>query len=70
MPTPTTRRSPGSATSVYALEKIVTIDEAAEIAGISRDSIRRHHSHLIRRLSPRRVGLRLRDVLQIGVPAE
>jgi hypothetical protein len=70
MPTPTTRRPPGSATSFYALEKIVTIDEAAEIAGISRDSIRRHHSHLIRRLSPRRVGLRLRDVLQIGVPAE
>jgi hypothetical protein len=70
MPTPTARRPPASATSFLALERILTLDEAAAIVGISKDSLRRHHAHLIRRLSPRRVGLKLRDVLQIGVPAE
>jgi hypothetical protein len=66
MPQPTARRPPASATSTLALEKIVTLAEAAELAGISKDSLRRHHAHLIRRLSPRRVGVKLRDVLSIG----
>jgi hypothetical protein len=55
--------------SAIELEKIVTLAEAAELAGLSEDGLRRHHSHLIRRLSPRRVGMKLRDVLSIGESA-
>jgi predicted transcriptional regulator of viral defense system len=65
MPQPTTRWH-ASATNAIALEKILTLDEVAELAGISKDSIRRHYSHLIRRLSPRRVGIKVRDALTIG----
>jgi hypothetical protein len=41
----------------------VSIDEVVALSGLSRDTIRRHHSHLIRRLSPRRLGIRLGDAL-------
>jgi predicted transcriptional regulator of viral defense system len=66
MPQPITRRQSAVATNALALERILTLDEAAELAGISKDSLRRHYSHLIRRLSPRRVGMKLRDALAIG----
>jgi hypothetical protein len=49
--------------------RFVSLAEAAHILGISEDGIRRHHSHLIRRLSPRRVGIRLGDLLEIGTTA-
>ena len=52
--------------SVLELARIVSLAEAARIIGISEDGIRRHHSRLIRRLSPRRVGIRLGDLLEIG----
>jgi hypothetical protein len=52
--------------SSIELARIVSLAEAARILGISTDGIRKHHSHLIRRMSPRRVGMRLRDVLEIG----
>jgi hypothetical protein len=45
---------------------MVPLNEASVLAGISRDSLRRHYGHLIRQLSPRRVGMRVRDVLSIG----
>ena len=48
------------------LERVISLAEVAELAGVSEDTIRRHHSHLIRRLSPRRVGVKLRDALTIG----
>jgi hypothetical protein len=47
---------------------MLTLDEVAEFRGLSKDGIRRHYSHLIRRLSPRRVGIKLRDALTIGDP--
>jgi hypothetical protein len=47
-------------------DRMLSLDEAAALTRLSRDSLRRHHSHLIRRLSPRRVGIRLRDALSIG----
>jgi hypothetical protein len=40
--------------------------EHAELTGLSTDTLRRRYTHLIRRLSPRRVGMKLRDVLTIG----
>jgi predicted HTH domain antitoxin len=43
------------------LEKLITIERASEIVGISDDSFR---SHLIRRITPRRI--RVRDLLTVG----
>jgi hypothetical protein len=65
---------PGAALRRYTLpvalegERIISLREAAEIAGVSTDTLRRSHGHLVIRLSPRRVGIRLRDVLSIGQP--
>jgi hypothetical protein len=54
----------------FELDRILSIDEVVALSGLSRDTIRRHHSHLIRRLSPRRLGIRLGDALtMIGVNA-
>jgi hypothetical protein len=54
--------------SPFELERMLTLDEVAEFRGLSKDGIRRHYAHLIRRLSPRRVGMKLRDALTIGNP--
>jgi hypothetical protein len=62
-PAPFWARGPPTA---LELERWLTLDEVAEFLGLSEDSIRRHHGHLIRRLSPRRVGMKLRDALTIG----
>jgi hypothetical protein len=48
------------------LERIVSLDDAAKISGISRDGLQRHYRHLIRQLSPRRIGMKLKDVIAIG----
>jgi DNA-directed RNA polymerase specialized sigma24 family protein len=48
------------------LQRVVTLREAAEICGISLDTIRRRYPQIIIKLSPRRVGVRLRDALSIG----
>lgn len=53
-------------TPPFELERVITLAEAAELTGLSRDSLQRHYARLIRRLSPRRVGMKLRDVLAIG----
>jgi len=52
------------------LERMLTLDETAELTGLSTDTLRRRYTHLIRRLSPRRVGMKLRDVLTIGTSEE
>ena len=48
------------------LQRVITLREAAEISGISLDTIRRRYPQIIIKLSPRRVGVRLRDALSIG----
>ena len=48
------------------LERIVPLDEVVRLTSLSEDSLRRHHAHLIRKLSPRRNGMKLRDVFAIG----
>jgi hypothetical protein len=48
----------------FDLQRMLTLDEVAEFRGLSK--VRRHYGHLIRRLSPRRVGMTLRDALTIG----
>ena len=49
--------------SALELETIIPVPKAAELRGISRDTFKRHHSDLIRKLSPRREGVKLRDAL-------
>jgi hypothetical protein len=46
-----------------ALARIVTLREASQLAGISEDTIRRNHSDKVIRLSPRRLGMRVKDAL-------
>jgi hypothetical protein len=50
--------------SALDLERHVSVPEAAEIKNISVDTFKRHYSHLIRKMSPRREAVKLRDLLQ------
>jgi hypothetical protein len=45
------------------LERHVSVLEAAQMMGISADTFKRHYRHLIRKPSPRRCTVKLRDVL-------
>src|SRR5262245_24272086 len=49
-----------------SLEAIITLPEVSAITGLSVDSLKRHHAHLIRRLSPRRIGMKLKDAIGLG----
>jgi hypothetical protein len=49
--------------SALDLEKHVSVPAAAEIRNISVDTFKRHYSHLIRKVSPRREAVKLRDLL-------
>jgi hypothetical protein len=46
--------------------RIISLAEAARLAGISEDGLRRHHPEKLIRLSPRRVGMRVGDALMIS----
>jgi hypothetical protein len=48
------------------LERVISIAEAERLTSLSRDGLQRHHRDKIVRLSPRRVGMRLRDALAIA----
>jgi hypothetical protein len=48
------------------LERILSLREAAMLNNISVDTLRRRYGHLIRKLSPRRDGVKLRDALSIA----
>ena len=48
------------------LERVLTIAEAEELTGLSRDSLTRHHREKIGELSPRRIGMKLKDALAIA----
>jgi hypothetical protein len=46
-----------------ALEQIITLAEAEEVSSLSADSWKRHHRDKLIELSPKRLGVRLRDAL-------
>jgi hypothetical protein len=48
------------------LRRKVSVKRAAELNDMSEDSFRRHHAHLIRKVSPRRDAVELGDALAIG----
>jgi hypothetical protein len=52
--------------SELQLEAVLSLREASQVTGLSVDSLKRHYSSVIRRLSPRRLGIKLKDVLAIG----
>ena len=47
------------------LQRIITLQEAEKISSLSSDSWKRHHSDKIIEMSPRRLGVRLRDALMM-----
>ena len=51
------------------LERIITLREAHEISGFSPDAWRDNYPELILQLSPRRQGVKLKHVLNVGQPA-
>jgi hypothetical protein len=50
------------------LLKIVPMNEAARLSGLSQDSLQRHHPKKIVHLSPRRRGMRQGDALMLREP--
>jgi hypothetical protein len=52
-----------SALSPIELERRVSVTEAARIKGISEDSYRRHYSHTIEQVSPRRQAVKLKHAI-------
>jgi hypothetical protein len=48
------------------LQRVIPVRQAAELAGISKDTLVRNHPEIVIKLSTRRVGVRLRDALAIG----
>jgi hypothetical protein len=55
-----------AAPSWLALRRKIPVIEAAKLNNLSEDSFRRHHSHLIKKVSPRRDAVELGDALAIG----
>jgi hypothetical protein len=49
--------------SALELEKNISVPEAAAIKGVSRWTFKRYYAHLIRKASPRRETVKLRDLL-------
>jgi hypothetical protein len=47
-------------------QRIVPLKEASRLAGVSVDTLRKHYRNLIVRVGPKRVGMRLGDVLSLG----
>jgi hypothetical protein len=47
------------------LDQIISLQEAEKISSLSVDSWKRHHSDKVIELSPRRLGVRLRDALML-----
>jgi hypothetical protein len=50
--------------SALDLEKSVSVPEAAAIKGISSWTFRRYYGHLIRKASPKRATVKLRELLR------
>jgi hypothetical protein len=48
------------------LEQIVPLEQAQELSSLSRGTILREHQDKLIKLSPRRIGMRLRDALMLS----
>jgi hypothetical protein len=54
-----------TALSSIELERHISVPEAAKFKGISPDTFKRHYRHLIRKVSPRRNVVKVRDLLAV-----
>jgi hypothetical protein len=50
----------------FELDRFVPLAQVSELSTLSRDTIKRNHREKIIRLSPRRLGMRLRDALMLS----
>jgi hypothetical protein len=57
-----------AALSALELRKKITVAEAAELNGLSLATFRRHHKHLIRKISIRRTAVELGDAINLPPP--
>jgi hypothetical protein len=48
------------------LQRIVSLQEAARLAGCSQDTLRRNHRDKIVKVSDRRQGMRIKDALMLS----
>jgi hypothetical protein len=48
------------------LKRIASLAEVAQLTGLSVDTLKRNYRDRIIRLSPRRVGMRIEDALQLA----
>jgi hypothetical protein len=69
-PSPKRRVQPPKLSERLELERIAAKPEIERITSLSFDVIKRHYGHLLVRVSPRRIGMRIRDVLAIAVPRD
>ena len=56
--------------SKLELDRIISLQEAEQVSSLSPDSWKRNHPDKIVELSPRRLGVRLRDALMLGKSAK
>jgi hypothetical protein len=64
VPAPTDNRIQLSAER--ELDRIVSLEQAAELCSLSADTIKRRYPNKLIKLSPRRVGIRVRDALLLA----
>jgi hypothetical protein len=64
MPTPTNKYVQLS--PEHELNRILSLAQAAEVSSLSPDTIKRRHPDKLVHLSPRRLGVRLRDALMLS----
>jgi hypothetical protein len=50
----------------WELDRIISLSKAVEVSSLCHDGWKRHHPDKLIRLSPRRIGIRLRDALMIS----
>jgi hypothetical protein len=50
--------------------RMISVPQAADLRGISEDTFKRKYPHLIKKLSERRNGVTLADVLALDEPAK
>src|SRR5262245_19998374 len=66
LPGATSARGPPDEPSWIELQRVAPLAEASRLSGLSIDTLKRRHADKIVRLSPRRLGMRVKDALLIG----
>jgi hypothetical protein len=60
-----TEKSPDKPPSWLELESVLPMAKVREMTSLSDEALERSHAHRVKRLSERRKGMKLRDVLAI-----